>query len=36
MASLLARLDGKVAAAARSAGVTRAHLYRLLRRHGLR
>ncbi len=33
---LLARADGKVATAARDAGVNRAYLYRLLRRHGLR
>jgi two-component system response regulator GlrR len=36
VASLLARVDGKVAVAARDAGVNRAYLYRLLRRHGLR
>jgi DNA-binding NtrC family response regulator len=34
--NLLARLDGKVVAAARAAGINRAYLYRLLRRHGLR
>jgi two-component system response regulator GlrR len=34
--SLLARSDDNVAAAARDAGVNRAYLYRLLRRHGLR
>ena len=34
--SLLTRLDGNVTAAARDAGVNRAYLYRLLRRHGLR
>jgi anaerobic nitric oxide reductase transcription regulator len=34
--NLLARLGGKVAAAARDAGVNPAYLYRLLRRHGLR
>ncbi len=33
---LLARNDGNVAAAARDAGVNRAYLHRLLRRHGLR
>jgi two-component system response regulator GlrR len=33
---LLARADGKVAIAARDAGVNRAYLYRLMRRHGLR
>jgi DNA-binding NtrC family response regulator len=36
VASLLTRLDGNVTAAARDAGVNRAYLYRLLRRHGLR
>ena len=34
--SVLARLDGNVAAAARSAGVNRAYLHRLLRRHAIR
>jgi DNA-binding NtrC family response regulator len=33
---LLARTDGNVAAAARAAGINRAYLHRLLRRHGLR
>ena len=33
---LLARADGNVATAAQNAGVNRAYLYRLLRRHGLR
>jgi len=33
---LLRRHDGKVASAARAAGVNRAYLYRLLQRHGLR
>jgi DNA-binding NtrC family response regulator len=33
---LLERADGNVATAARDAGVNRAHLYRLLRRHALR
>ena len=34
--TLLARTDGNVAAAARDAGLNRAYLHRLLRRHGLR
>jgi DNA-binding NtrC family response regulator len=34
--SVLARAGGNVATAARDAGVNRAYLYRLLRRHGLR
>jgi DNA-binding NtrC family response regulator len=34
--ALLARTDGNVAAAARDAGVNRAYLHRLLRRHGVR
>jgi two-component system response regulator GlrR len=34
--SLLARADDNVAKAARDAGVNRAYLHRLLRRHGLR
>jgi transcriptional regulator with GAF, ATPase, and Fis domain len=34
--SLLARSDDNVAQAARDAGVNRAYLHRLLRRHGLR
>jgi DNA-binding NtrC family response regulator len=33
---LLARFDGKVAAAAGAAGVDRVYLYRLLRRHGMK
>jgi two-component system, NtrC family, response regulator GlrR len=34
--ALLVRTDGNVAAAARDAGVNRAYLHRLLRRHGVR
>jgi DNA-binding NtrC family response regulator len=34
--ALLARHDGKVAPAARAAGMNRAYMYRLLQRHGLR
>jgi transcriptional regulator of acetoin/glycerol metabolism len=33
---LLARVGDNVAAAARAAGVNRAYLHRLLRRHGVR
>ena len=36
LASLLARHGGKVAQAAEEAGVDRVHLYRLMRRHGVR
>jgi two-component system, NtrC family, response regulator GlrR len=34
--ALLQKHDGKVTQAARAAGVTRVHLYRLLRRHGIK
>ena len=36
VAALLAKCDDNVALAARTAGVNRAYLHRLLRRHGLR